>query len=94
MPIMKSAKKRLRQNIKRNLRNRVHKSALKTQMKKFLSSLKGGNVQAAEEELRRTIKKIDKIAAKGIIHKNTASRKKSRLTKRLNQIKTSAKQKT
>ena len=64
MPIMKSAKKRLRQNVKRNLRNRAYKSALKTQMKKFLNVLKGGDVKATEEELRLTVKKIDKAATK------------------------------
>jgi small subunit ribosomal protein S20 len=87
---MRSAKKRLRQNIKHNLRNRTYKSALKTQMKKFLSVVKEGNAQAAQEELRLTIKKLDKGVAKNILHKNTASRKKSRLTKKLNQMKTSA----
>jgi small subunit ribosomal protein S20 len=91
---MKSAKKRLRQNIKRNLRNRSYKSALKTQIKNFLGAVKEGNVQSAEEELRRTVKKLDKAAAKGILHKNTASRKKSRLTKKFNQLKAVAQQKS
>ena len=94
MPIMKSAKKRLRQNIQQNLRNRTHRSALRTQMKKFSSALKKGNTQAATEELRLTVKKLDTCAAEGILHKNTASRKKSRLTKKLNQIKAIAQQKT
>ena len=94
MPIMKSAKKRLRQNIKHNLRNRTYKSALKTQMKKFLSVVKEGNAQAAQEELRLTVKKIDTGVVKGILHKNTASRKKSRLAKKLNQMKVSAQQKS
>ena len=94
MPIMKSAKKRLRQNIKHNLRNRTYRSALKTQMKKFLSMVKEGNAQVAQEELRLTVKKIDKGVVKGILHKNTASRKKSRLTKKLNQMKVSAQQKS
>jgi len=94
MPILKSAKKRLRQNIKHNLRNRAYRSALKTQMKKFLSVVKEGNAQVAQEELRLTVKKIDKGVVKGILHKNTASRKKSRLTKKLNQMKVSAQQKS
>jgi len=94
MPIMRSAKKRLRQNIKQNLRNRTYKSALKTQLKKFLSVVKEGNAQAAQEELRLTVKKIDKGVAKNILHKNTASRKKSRLAKKLNQMKVSAQQKS
>ncbi|MCR4321432.1 MAG: 30S ribosomal protein S20 [Candidatus Brocadiaceae bacterium] len=87
MPTIKSAKKRLRQNIKHNLRNRSYRAALKTQMKKFLSVIREGNAQAAQEELRLTVKKIDKGVAKNILHKNTASRKKSRLTKKLNQMK-------
>ena len=94
MPIMRSAKKRLRQNIKHNLRNRSYRAALKTQLKKFLSVVKEGNAQTAQEELRLTVKKIDKGVAKNILHKNTASRKKSRLTKKLNQMKVSAQQKS
>lgn len=94
MPIMKSAKKRLRQNRKHNLRNRSYKSSLRTQIKNFLGVIKEGNVQAAEKELQLTVKKIDKAAAKGILHKNNASRRKSRLTKKLNQIKTAAQQKS
>lgn len=94
MPIMKSAKKRLRQNIKHNLINRSYRTALRTQIKKFLSIAKAGNVQAAQEELRLAIKKLDKGATKGILHKNTASRKKSRLTKKLNQIKATAQEKS
>ncbi|MCF6157200.1 MAG: 30S ribosomal protein S20 [wastewater metagenome] len=94
MPTTKSAEKRLRQNVKRNARNRAHRSALRTQIKKFLETLKEGNIQKAEEGLRLTVKKLDKSVAHGILHKNAASRKKSRLTKRLNQIKTTAEQKT
>ena len=94
MPTMKSAKKRLRQNIKQNLRNRTYKSALKTQLKKFLSVVKEGNAPAAQEELRLTVKKIDKGVAKNILHKNTASRKKARLTKKLNQMKASTQEKS
>jgi len=88
MPTMKSAKKRLRQNIKRNLRNRTHRSALKTQLKKFLTTLRVGDVKAVEEELRLTVKKIDKGVSKGILTKNVADRRKSRLTKKVNQLKT------
>lgn len=94
MPTLPSAKKRLRQNVKRNSRNKAAKSALKTQIKKFSSSLKEQNPQATEEELRLTIKKLDKGVSQGILKKNTASRKKSRLTKKLNQIKSAAQQKS
>lgn len=90
MPIMKSAKKRLRQNVKRNLRNRSYRSALKTQIKDFLGIVKSGKVQAAEEELRLTMKTLDKAVARGILHKKTASRRKSRYTLKLNQLKAAA----
>ncbi|MBE7446845.1 MAG: 30S ribosomal protein S20 [Planctomycetia bacterium] len=94
MPTMKSAKKRLRQNIKHNLRNRSYRSALKTQIKDFFGVVKEGNVQATEEELRLTVKKLDKAAAKGILHKKTANRRKSRFAKKLNQIKAAAQEKS
>ncbi|MFQ5964818.1 MAG: 30S ribosomal protein S20 [Candidatus Scalinduaceae bacterium] len=87
MPTSKSAKKRVRQNIKRRMRNRGHKSALRTQIKKFVLAVRNTNIEDAENHLSLTTKKLDKIAAKGIIHKNTASRKKSRLTKALNKLK-------
>ena len=94
MPTMKSAKKRLRQNVKHNLRNRSYRSALKTQIKDYLAVVKEGKVQPAEEELRLTAQKLDKAAKKGILHKKTASRRKSRLTKKLNQIKAAAQEKS
>jgi len=72
----------------------VYRAALKTQLKKFLSVVKEGNAQAAQEELRLTVKKLDKGVAKNILHKNTASRKKSRLAKKINQMKVSAEQKS
>lgn len=93
MPTTSSAKKRLKQNIQHNMRNKIHKSVLKTQVKKFLNSLKEGNTETATAELRLTVKKLDKSVAKGILRKNTANRKKSRLTKKLNQIKAASQQK-
>ncbi|TLD42791.1 MAG: SSU ribosomal protein S20p [Candidatus Jettenia ecosi] len=93
MPTTDSAKKRLKQNKKHNLRNKTRKSVLKTQVKKFLSLLKEGNAETAAAELRLTVKKLDKSVAKGILRKNTANRKKSKLTKKLNQIKAASQQK-
>ncbi|MGQ3686271.1 MAG: 30S ribosomal protein S20 [Candidatus Loosdrechtia sp.] len=93
MPTTKSAEKRLRQNVKRNLRNKIHKSALRGQIKKFLGSLKEGNIQTTEEELRLTVKKLDKSVSRGILHKKAASRKKSRLMKKLSQTQTALQQK-
>lgn len=92
MPTTSSAKKRLRQDEKRNLINKSRKTALKTQVKKFLTALQGKDIQAAEAEYHLTAKKMDKGAAKGILHKNNASRKKSRYAKKLNDLKTSEKQ--
>ena len=89
MPTSKSAKKRVRQNIKCRLGNRSHKSALKTQIKKFLLAIQSKNIADAEKHFSLTTKHLDKVATKGIIHKNTASRKKSRLAKNLNKLKAS-----
>jgi small subunit ribosomal protein S20 len=82
-----SAKKRVRQNIKRNARNRHRKEVLKTEVKAFTTALGGGDAAKAEAELRKVTARLDKIAVKGTIHKNTAARRRSRLTKRLNALK-------
>src|SRR6185437_4924923 len=79
-----SAKKRVRQNIKSRARNRARKEQLKDQLKSFSTALSGGDWNKAETELRLTAKRLDKVAAKGTIHKNTAARKRSRLARRLN----------
>ena len=82
-----SAKKRIRQNLKSKLRNRRRTLILKTSVKDFLSLVQHGKVQDAEKALPKVCKTIDQISAKGTIHKNTASRYKSRLTLRLNKAK-------
>ncbi len=79
MPTTKSAKKRLRQNLKRRDRNRAVKSMLKTQVRKVRDAVAAKNVAGAEAELRVTGKKLDQAAAKKIIHANKAARTKSRL---------------
>ena len=79
-----SAKKRIRQTLKRRARNRARKEVLKDQVKGFLSALTAGDVAKAKEEFRKTTQRLDKVAAKHTIHKNAASRKRSRLAKRLN----------
>lgn len=84
-----SAKKRVRQNIKRRARNRARKEVLKDQLKSFTAAVTGGDFAKAETELRFVAKRLDKVAAKGTIHKNTAARKRSRLAKRLNALKKS-----
>ena len=79
-----SAKKRIRQNEKGRARNRARKVLIKDQIKGFLGALGAGDLTKAQDELRKTAQRLDKVAAKGTIHKNTAARKRSRLTLRLN----------
>ena len=79
-----SAKKRIRQNIKNRARNRARKVLIKDQIKGFTAAVTGGDFAKAETELRQVARRLDKVAAKGTIHKNTAARKRSRLARRLN----------
>ena len=82
-----SSKKRIRQNNKKRTINRARKSQIKTQTKRFEEALGSGNVDAASEQLRQVTQKLDKAAATSTMHKGTAARKKSRLAKKLNAIK-------
>lgn len=81
MPNIKSAKKRVKVIAKKTAENRIIKSALKTQLKKFDASL------ASEENVQKTYaetaSKLDSAASKGIIHKNKANRQKARLAKKM-----------
>ncbi|MHC4197050.1 MAG: 30S ribosomal protein S20 [Planctomycetota bacterium] len=86
MPARKTAAKSLRQNEKRRAQNRGPKSELRTQVKKCVKATEAGNTDAAREELRLTVKALDKSAASGLIKKNTAARRKSRLTKKVNKL--------
>ncbi|MBN1489687.1 MAG: 30S ribosomal protein S20 [Phycisphaerae bacterium] len=81
-----SAKKRIRQNAKRKVLNRRRLKDVKLQVRKVADAIKSRDTDAATTELRAAIKKIDKVAAKGTFHKNTAARKKSRLQRRLNAV--------
>ncbi|MCD7775779.1 MAG: 30S ribosomal protein S20 [Firmicutes bacterium] len=83
MPNIKSAKKRVIVSEKKNLRNRMYKSALHTSIRKYTAALEAGDKEKAQELYRSTVKKIDQGVSKGIIHKNTAARKKSQFTKAL-----------
>lgn len=85
-----SAQKRIRQTEKRRMRNRIYKSRMKTGIKNYLKTIEGGDVAAAEAQLTAIIKLIDKTATKGTIHKNEASRRVSRLTMKLNDLKAQA----
>jgi len=79
-----SAKKRVRQNLKHRARNRARKADIRSQVKTFTTALSGGDLKKAEAELKNVVAVLDRVAVKGTIHRNAASRKRSRLTKRLN----------
>ena len=81
---IKSAKKRAITNEKRNLRNRMVKTNLKTTEKQLLNAVAEGDVEKAQAEYKLASKKFDMAATKGIIHKNAANRKKSQLAKKIN----------
>ncbi len=81
------AKKRARQNTKRRTTNRARKSQIKTQIKHFESAISNGNAEAASEQYRLVARKLDKTASTSTMHKKTAARKKSRLAKKLNSLK-------
>ena len=85
-----SAKKRIRQNAKRKALNNWRKRRIKGSVKTFLDQVQDGDVTASEESYRAAMKTLDQVAAKGTIHKKTAARRKSRLAKRLNALKTSS----
>ena len=82
MANIKSQIKRNAQNEKRRLRNKAVRSEVKTRMKNAVAAAQEGS-DTTVEATRLAIKRIDKAAAKGVIHKNAAARKKSRLVKRL-----------
>ena len=86
MPSSKSAKKRLRQSVKRRARNRAGMSALRTQVKQMNEVAEKGDREAALETLSVTCKKLDQAAAKGTIKKNTSSRTKAGLARAVNKI--------
>jgi small subunit ribosomal protein S20 len=90
MPNNASTAKRLRQDKVRSERNKSIKSAMKTQMKKVLSSAAEGDVATAEAEYKLAAKKIDRAGAKKVIHGNKAARAKSRLQRAIKSAKNPA----
>ena len=81
-----SALKRARQTEKRNLRNTSVKSSLKTVIKKVEAAVSSGNKEDALKALLQAVRELNMAASKGVIHRNTASRKISRLTKKVNTL--------
>lgn len=84
MANIKSALKRTQIARIRTAKNAAYKSMMKTAVRRFEAALKEADLENAKEKLQNAVRIIDKLAGKGIIHKNMAARKKSRLTKKLN----------
>jgi small subunit ribosomal protein S20 len=80
---IKSAIKRNKQNEKRRLRNRVFRGRARTFIQKAHLAIEAGDKETAAEAVRIAVSSLDKAAEKGVIHKNNASRRKSRLMKKL-----------
>jgi small subunit ribosomal protein S20 len=86
MPIIKSAKKRVKITEKKTAQNKEWKQRLKDAIKNMEKAVEAGDKEAAAEQLKETKKVIDKAVTRNIIHKNNAARKKSRLTKMYNNM--------
>ena len=84
MPNIKSAKKRVKVIEKKTLRNNMIKSSYRTAVKKFEEAIEAGKMEEAKTLFAEATKKIDQACTKGVIVKNTAARKKSALSKKLN----------
>ena len=83
MANIKSAMKRAKTSVVENLRNRMDKSELKTAVRRVDEALKSGDKEAAQAAYLAAVKTVDQSAAKGVIHKNAADRKKAQLAKKL-----------
>ncbi len=86
MPNIKSAKKRVLVTEKKTAQNKALKSALKTQIKKFLAAVNAGDKETASKLYPETVSAIDSAASKGLLHKNNAANKKAKLAKKLQAI--------
>jgi len=85
MPNHKSAEKRVRQSARRRDINQSNRTRLRSSIKKLRGALAGGNAKESSSLLPATVSEIDKAVQKGVLHRNTAARHKSRLTARVNQ---------
>jgi len=83
---IKSAIKRAQLARIRTVKNASYTSMMKTAIRRFETALQNDNLEVAREKLQKLIRIIDKLTSKGIIHKNTAARKKSRLTLKINKL--------
>ncbi len=85
MPNHKSAEKRMRQNEKRKQINRSNRTRVRSSIKKLRVALASGDAKELKTLLTATVSTVDKAVQKGVLHKNTAARYKSRLTASVNQ---------
>ena len=81
MPNTPSAIKRLKQNVKRRMHNRITKKIIRTYIKRTLAAAAANEAEKAEADFRTTVAKIDKAGVRRVLHPNTAARRKSRLTR-------------
>ena len=86
MPNIKSAKKRVLVTEKKTLQNKMFKSALKTEMKKYEAAVLAGDKELAQTTYKAAVKKIDQAVAAGLLHKNNAAHKKSQFTLMYNKM--------
>ena len=86
MPNIKSAKKRVKVIQSKTMQNKMFKTQLKTDVKKYEAAVAAGDMELAQATYKAATKKIDQAASRGIIHKNAAARKKSQFTKKLNSM--------
>jgi small subunit ribosomal protein S20 len=87
VPNTSSGKKRVRQSKKRQALNQWRKRRIKTHVRSFLKAVQDQNVETAEAEFRKTCSVLDRIACTSTMHRNTAARRKSRLSRRLVELK-------
>ena len=83
MPNIKSAKKRVKVTSAKTLQNKILRTGLRTDMKKYEAAVAAGDKEAAAAAYKEAVKRLDKATCRGIIHKNTAAHKKSQFTKKL-----------
>ena len=86
MPNIKSAKKRVKVIQTKTLQNKMARTQLRTSMKKFEAAVTAGDKAAAAAAYTATVKKLDKAAARGLVHKNAAAHKKSQYAKMMNKL--------
>ncbi|HEY43530.1 MAG TPA: 30S ribosomal protein S20 [Anaerolineae bacterium] len=90
MANLPSAKKRIRQNVKRRMRNRVYRTRARSFVKHARLTIESGETEAAVEAVRKAVSELDRASSKGVIHRKNAARRKSRLMKHLAALEKSA----